>query len=79
MLLFFLLVLLFEPSFKDTQGVVVRGCSSLCSGSLAAIPDHGVKGLAGDESAAQIEIDGVGILPRNRECERLKTGSAQRA
>src|ERR1700722_17640053 len=47
--------------------------------SHAAVPNERVKGLASDESATAIERNGIGVLPRDGERERLKTGSAQGA
>jgi hypothetical protein len=63
--------LLFAPSLKDTQ-------VQLCPGSPPTLPNHGVEGLPGSESDPLIERHGVGILPRDRERERLETMPAQR-
>jgi hypothetical protein len=38
-----------------------------------AVPNHGVEGLVGDESAAVIERNGLGILPGDGECEGFET------
>ena len=46
-------------------------------GSRAAIPNQRVKGLASDESTTTIERNGIGVLPRDGERERLKTGFAE--
>ena len=63
--------LLFAPSLKDTQ-------VQLSPGSPTTLPNHGVEGLPGSKSDPLIECHGVGILPRDRERERLETMSAQR-
>ena len=63
--------LLFAPSFKNTLG-------GLGSGSPAALPNHGVEGLAGNESATVIERNRLGVLSRYCERERLKAVAAER-
>ena len=47
--------------------------------SRAPVPNQRVKGLAGGESTTAIERNSIGVLPRDGERERLKTGSAQGA
>src|SRR5271165_6016946 len=64
--------LLFAPSFKNTLG-------GLGSGSPAALPNHSVKGLAGDESTTVIKCNCLGILPRHGEREGLESVAAERA
>src|SRR5271168_2303071 len=65
------LLLLFSPSFKNTQ-------VQLCPASPAALPDHGIEGLAGDESATVIERHCLGVLPRDRKRKGLEAVTAER-